>query len=395
MENDWLALAGGTIHPSPDAEPIPRGVILIRGGKIAAAGTRAAVHVPASARVLDCSGSTILAGFWNSHVHFFERKWAAADSLPSAELGRELSATFSRYGFTSVFDLGSPGENTRKIGHRVESGEVSGPRIRSTGEGLVPPGAVPSDDVLRVMGVMAFPAPEVATPEQARSASRKLLDQGADGIKVFASAPRGAPLSGSVMGAAVKEAHAAGKPVFVHPNSGADVLAALEAGVDVIAHTTPHSGAWDATVLAAIRKSRAALIPTLTLWNRYLRHDRVTTRERTAATALGQLRAWRDSGGTVLFGTDLGAIDPDPGEEYASMAAAGLGFREILSSLTTAPAGLFGESDSPGRVAEGMEADLAVIEGDPSADIAALASVRYTLRSGKIVYCSAPPAPSA
>jgi len=57
-------------------------------------------------------------------------------------------------------------------------------------------------------------------------------------------------------------AHRLGKPVFVHPNTGEDVLTAVRGGVDVIAHTTPQSGPWDETLLAAIKDHRVALIPT-------------------------------------------------------------------------------------------------------------------------------------
>src|SRR5580704_8086268 len=121
-----LALVGGAIYVSPTAEPIPNGVVLIRGGKISAVGSRAAVQVPATFQSLDCSGRTITAGFWNSHVHFFERKWTNAAAIPAAELARQLQDMFTRYGFTSVFDTASPWENTKRIRERVDSDEVSG-----------------------------------------------------------------------------------------------------------------------------------------------------------------------------------------------------------------------------------------------------------------------------
>jgi imidazolonepropionase-like amidohydrolase len=177
-----------------------------------------------------------------------------------------------------------------------------------------------------------------------------------------------------------------GKPVFVHPNSGADVLAAVRGGVDVIGHTTPHSGPWDETILAAMKERGVALTPTLTVWKYYARHDRISTQEQVAATAIGQLRAWLAVGGTVLFGTDLGAVDYDPSEEYALMAEAGMSFGQILASLTTAPAGRFGESKQLGRIAAGLQADLVVLKDDPSKNIRALTAVEYTLRAGKIIY---------
>ena len=129
-----------------------------------------------------------------------------------------------------------------------------------------------------------------------------------------------------------------------------------------------------------------ALTPTLTLWKYYARHDRISAQEKIANTAIGQLRAWLASGGTVLFGTDLGAVDYDPSEEYALMAEAGMSFRQILASLTTAPAERFGESKQLGRIAAGLQADLVVLKGDPSKNIRALAAAQYTLRAGKVIY---------
>src|SRR5438105_4551095 len=264
-----LALVGGTIYRSPDDSPLPDGAVLVQNGTIVAVGPKASVRIPADARVLDCSGLTIAAGFWNSHVHFFERKWADVATIPARELGRQLEEMFTRYGFTSVFDIGSIWDNTRRLRERVESGEVAGPRIRSTGEGLVPPGAVPSEQVLNVMGVMKFPLPEITDAAQAAAASKKLLDDGVDGIKVFASSPRSASLPESVIQAAVREAHRLGKPVFVHPNTGADVLAAVRGGVDVIAHTTPHSGPWDESIITAMKERGVAFSTTLSIWSFY------------------------------------------------------------------------------------------------------------------------------
>jgi len=384
--NPDLALVGGTIYVSPTDEPIRNGVVLIHGTKIAAVGSRAAVQVPPAAQVLDCSGLTITAGFWNSHVHFFERKWANAATIPARELSRQLQDMLTRYGFTSVFDLGSMWENTRQLRDRIESGGVPGPKIHSTGEALLPVGALPSDTVLSMMGVMKFPAPEIADAAQATAASKKLLEEGVDGIKLFASAPRGASLPESAMQAAVNEAHRLGKPVFVHPNSGSDVLAAVRAGVDVVGHTTPHSGPWGETILTAMKEHRVALTPTLTIWEYYMRHDRVSAQEQVVSTEVGQLRAWLASGGTVLFGNDLGAVEYDPTEEYALMAEAGMSFRQILASLTTAPAERFKESSQLGRVAAGLQADLVVLKDDPANNIRALTAVRYTLRAGKVIY---------
>src|SRR5207247_4906887 len=92
--------------------------------------------------------------------------------------------------------------------------------------------------------------------------------------------------------------------------------------------------------------------------------------------AVEQLRAWIDSDGTILFGTDLGAVDPDPSNEYQLLRDAGMGFAEMLASLTTSPAARFGGS---ARAAAGLPAGLVVFAGD-------FANVRYTVIGGEIVY---------
>src|SRR5207245_5018402 len=115
------------------------------------------------------------AGFWNSHVHFFERKWSAASSIPAPELARQLQEMLTRYGFTSVYDTGSAWDNTRRLRDRVDSGEVPGPKIRSTGEALISPGARPSDNVLRILGDMVFSNFEVSNAREAVEAAQRLI----------------------------------------------------------------------------------------------------------------------------------------------------------------------------------------------------------------------------
>ena len=140
------------------------------------------------------------------------------------------------------------------------------------------------------------------------------------------------------------------------------------------------------SLLSLSSSARALKQPTLWIWKWYSRHDRQSAQDKIANTEVGQLRAWLAAGGTVLFGTDLGAVDPDPSEEYALMSQAGMTFRQILASLTTTPAEWFGQSKQLGRVAPGYQADLVVLNNDPSKNIQALTDVQYTLRAGKIIY---------
>jgi imidazolonepropionase-like amidohydrolase len=395
-----LALVGGTIYASPTEEPIRDGAILIDGGKIAAVGRRASVRVPRGTNVIDATGSTITAGFWNSHVHFLERMWTDPAKLPAADLTRQFQMMLTQYGFTSVFDIWSSLENTRQLRDRVESGDVAGPRIRATGPAMFPrAGAatglmeISPPAVWATLGFMPhdrIQLPRVADAAEAAAIARKLLDDGADGLKLYTGAPgRNGEVADGVLQALVKEGHSRGKPVFVHPTSADGLMASVRAGVDVLAHTTPQSGPWTEGILAAMKQARVALIPTLSFWRYQVRHERISAADALEEAAVGQLRSWVGAGGVVLYGTDLGWVTIyDPTGEYVLMEKAGMTFPQILASLTTAPAERFQDSKQLGRIAPGLIADLAVLRSDPSKDIRALASVDYTIRDGKVIYRS-------
>ncbi|HKU67843.1 MAG TPA: amidohydrolase family protein [Candidatus Baltobacteraceae bacterium] len=371
-----LALAGGTVYVDPLHDPIANGTVLLEGGTILAAGH--GIEPPTHARVLDCSGATVAAGFWNAHVHLFERKWANAAEIPAPELAEQLQS-FTRYGFTSVFDLGSSWRNTTIVRDRIASGEVDGPAIYSTGEIVIPPGALPPEAVLRALGTAPVQAHEIDSAEQGTRAAQTILAQGTDALKVFASGNAPAQkLAKDAFHAAVRQAHELERPVFAHVNDADDVLAALDAGVDVVAHTTPRSGAWDSSLTQAAKRRDAALTPTLAAWPHLMRHDRAGLVRHVHETAVAQLRAWLDAGAAVLFGTDVGAVEADPAPEFAMMREAGMTFAQILDSLTTAPAKRFARARKCGRIAAGYEADVTVFLTP--------FEVRYTIRGGRVVY---------
>jgi hypothetical protein len=73
-----LVLRGGSVYASPDAAPLPDAVVVISGGTISAVGSASDVQAPPDARVIDCAGKTVVAGFWNRHVHFTEAVWKSA-----------------------------------------------------------------------------------------------------------------------------------------------------------------------------------------------------------------------------------------------------------------------------------------------------------------------------
>jgi imidazolonepropionase-like amidohydrolase len=376
-----LALVGGKVYASPDAAPLDDAVVVTTDGVIAAIGRRGDVQVPSDARVIDCTGKTVVAGFWNSHVHFTEPVWRGAGSAPAAPMTVHMQAMLTRWGFTSVWDLGSDGRDTLALRRRVNSGEVPGPDIHTAGS-IFPKDGHP------VYLPAEMQLPMASTAEAAAQWARTFNGFGLDGLKLFTGSFMGSGkpvinMSPDIAKAAVEVAHAAGKPVFAHPQNMAGVDAVIAAGVDVMAHTVAGEPAYSAEQLARFKQQGIALTPTLSLFAKLPVPPEIAAR--IVDNIVGQLRSFSENGNMVLFGTDVGYIPLyDTTLEYELMYRA-LSERQVLASLTTNPAGYF-KAEKKGKVEKGFDADVVVLDGDPLADVKNLAKVAYTIRAGKVIY---------
>ena len=221
---------------------------------------------------------------------------------------------------------------------------------------------------------------------------RQQIHDGADGIKIFANSIERDDIFTMPLAVAqtiVAEAHDAHKPVFAHVSNDEGNEVAIQSGVDILAHTTPSGSLWSESFVKRLNAAHMALTPTLTLWDVEAKKDGAAPElaEKWMNKAIQQLKAFSQSGGQVLFGTDVGYIDHfDTSEEFMLMSRAGLSFQQILASLTTNPAQRFGSSSHLGRIARGMDADLTVLTADPAQDSAAFSKVRYTFVGGKVMY---------
>ncbi len=387
-----LAIVNARILAAPDAEAIERGVLLLRDGRILAVGP--SVEIPEGAERIDAQGATAVAGYWNSHVHFIAPPLSGARSRPAGELSRALSAQYLRWGFTTVFDIASMPGNAYALRERIESGEVTGPAILTVDAPFYPAGGTPIY-VLEFDGLgQDARAAEVANPGQARERAQRQFSEGADGAKLFTGAIVGGdtgvlPMAVDIARAVSETAHAAGKPVFAHPSNMAGLRAALDGGADVLSHPAPETGPWTPALLQELLERRVALIPSLKLFDIELDKEGVPASAKAHIIGLAQqqVAAYAAAGGMVLFGTDSGYIDwYDTRDELRLMAEAGLDWRQVLSSLTTAPAQRFGGDDNQGRLAPGQVADVVLLDADPRGDITAFAAVREVYRGGRRVY---------
>jgi imidazolonepropionase-like amidohydrolase len=374
-----LALVGGSVYASPDATPLPDAVVVTTGGAITAIGRRGEVQIPADARIIDCTGKTIVAGFWNSHVHFTQEPWRNAANAPVASLEEHMRAMLTKWGFTTVWDLGSDPRDTLALRRRITANEVAGPNIFLAGS-IFPKGGHP------VYLPAEMQLPEAATPDEATQMARGYLAMGLDGMKLFTGAYMGSKpvvnMDVAVAKAAVDVAHAQGRPVFAHPQNQIGVDTVIAASVDILAHTSPGQPTT-AEQLAQFKLHGTALIPTLALFTTVVLDPGMAAR--LVESGVGQLKAFSDNGGVVLFGTDVGFTKLYDTTLEVELMHRALSERQVLASLTTNPAQYF-KAAKKGRVELGFDADLAVLDGDPIADVHNLAKVAYTLRAGRIIY---------
>src|SRR5690349_2405933 len=63
------AIEHARVIPSPTGVVLEDATVVVRDGKVNSLGPSASVHVPDGARRVDGTGGTVLAGYWNVHVH--------------------------------------------------------------------------------------------------------------------------------------------------------------------------------------------------------------------------------------------------------------------------------------------------------------------------------------
>jgi len=376
-----LAIMGATVYSAPDATARTNVTVLIRHGVIV--GVDAHLRTPRGIKTISCEGCFVLAGFWNAHVHFMEPKWNDAANQPAEKLTHQMSEMLTHSGFTTVVDTGSDGDNTIALRRRVESGEVLGPRILTAGIPIFPAHSLPyylAELPAELKAKMAQPE----TASEATAAVDRNRAAGTDIVKLFTgsivSPDHITPMQEPIARAAADEAHRYGQLVFSHPSNLEGTKVAIDAGVDVLAHTPEVTSGIDEAMLRRMIAQHMTIIPTLKLFSR---DDNI-------ANIRGLDYQFHQLGGRLVYGTDTGFLtDYDQGEEFRQLMQAGFGFRDVLAMLTTAPAELFHLSQREGKVMTGMRGDLTILSEDPaSGHPEAFTRIRYTIRGGNVIWRS-------
>jgi imidazolonepropionase-like amidohydrolase len=232
---------------------------------------------------------------------------------------------------------------------------------------------------------MLWLMPQPATPEAAVRDIQRNIRAGADVLKLFTGTyvarARIKPMQVDIARVSVETAHAAGEVAFAHPSNLAGLKVALDSGVDALAHT-PDTTDGIADDLIAQMAQKASMIPTLKMFA-----STVTNKSSYLDPIYAIVRRFREYGGRLLFGTDVGYMDDYTTEkEFEALERCGLTPLDVLRMLTVSPAERMGVTGSKGTLEPGKLADFVVLGSDPASHSKAFADVRATVRSGRVIW---------
>ncbi len=111
-------------------EIIENADIVVRNSRIEAIGARGSVQIPAGARVFDVAGKVVMPGMVDTHYH---PQWLTP-GIHNTQTWQYL-ATLA-YGTTTTRDPQTSSTDFLSYGDRVETGDMVGPRIYTTGPGV-------------------------------------------------------------------------------------------------------------------------------------------------------------------------------------------------------------------------------------------------------------------
>lgn len=402
--------------------------VVISGGKIVGIVQTGKMPAVAGAQIISGEGATLVPGLIDMHGHVNTStgpSWQSALPDPEANLRAYLYA-----GVTTVFDPSDASDDAFSRRERVANGELIGPRIYSTGMLITCSGGHPRAliQMLAPSWIAWYLVPRAATAvdteAEAFAEVNRLADAGADAIKIVIDAiPLDAPrMPRKIAAAIVAQAKFRGLRTVAHIGTTEDAIDAAEAGVALWVHGVYKERIPDdkIAVLAGYGIPVVTTSEVFDRWGRSRQGPIDPTRLETEIVAqqvldafaeppedfdvggfnswlelaantrevrLDNVRRMHEAGMTILAGSDVqSGVFPGASlhRELAILVDAGFTPAEAIRAATLDPARFLaggGEPDS-GIIQVGKRADLLLVNGDPTLDIAALADIRQVFLQG-------------
>jgi imidazolonepropionase-like amidohydrolase len=374
-QTDAVTIRAGTLidgrgHTTRDV------VITVRDGRI--------VKLGASSESVtrDLSRFTVMPGWIDTHVHigwhFGPDGRLQVGEEPPAQLalyGAENAYLTLTGGFTAVQSVGAPSDVPLR--DAIARGILPGPRLLTS--------------------VRQFTR---GTADELREGIRRAKAEGADAIKLFASASireGGAQtIDDRALRAACDEAKSLGLRTLVHAHSAASIRAATLAGCSQVEHGTfatdevldlmaRHGTYFDPNVGVVLQNYLANKPRFLGIGN--YNEEGFEAMEKAIPVVLDTFkRAIATPLLKVVFGTDAvaGAHGHNVEEAIVRVQKGHQPPMAAIVSMTSLAAESLHMKDRIGTIAPGMEADLVAVDGDPLSDITALRRVVFVMKGGRI-----------
>jgi imidazolonepropionase-like amidohydrolase len=420
-----IALTHARVIDGTGAPPRADQTIIIANGKIETIGDSSSTPAPDGAQVLDLTGKTAIPGLVGMHDHMFYPSGRAAVAIYN-EMGFSFPRLYLSSGVTTIRTTGSIEPYTDlELKKLIDAGKLIGPKMHVTGPYLEGPGSFTPN------------MHELTGPDDARRLVDYWADEGVTSYKAYMhitraelsaaieeALKRGFKITGHLCSIGFKEAAALGIDDVEHglmvdtefdPNKAPDVCPSQQetaetlAGMDVegdsiqstirdlIAHhvavtstmpvfetDVPGRPPLEMRVLdAMLPEARVSYLTVRALigqnpdspWPVLLKKEMQF--ERDFAKAGGLLLAGEDPTG---YGGDLAGFGDQ--REVELLVEGGFSPVEAIHIATENGAKFLGEDDRIGTLAAGKDADLAVIDGDPSAKIEDIEKTELVFKDG-------------
>jgi len=390
--------------------------VLAQDGKIVAVGAAGSLKTPAGAQIIEGRGKTLVPGIWDSHLHIGD-DWDVLSNMAN--------------GITS---FRSPGTNFDRA---IEATKRRADHSLLMGEPFISV-IIDKKDPLAAQG-----AEVVSSPEEAIAAVRRVKAAGLWGVKFYTS------MNPAWIAPAAAEAHKLGLHVHGHVPAGMKPSEAVAAGYDELTHlnfvvmeSMPREVIDKANTrqrvegparyfkdvdldaplmsgfVADLAKKKTIVDPTIVIFEGMLTQDGGKPQpayapymgiispvlERSVFTAGGYpliegltrddyrksyakmvelVGRLHKAGVTIVAGTDGWGIELI--RELEIYKQAGFSAAEAIQSATIVPARVVGADKRTGSIAVGKEADMVLVDGDPSTDLGVLRRVVTVVSDGYVM----------
>ena len=394
------AIVGGTVVDLEGKAPIENAVILVEGERIAAIGKAGNVKIPDGAEQIDTSGTWLIPGLMNMHVHL----GLVLPGKLTAELADESEAALAlrmamnareslQAGVTTIRLTGDRAHADLDLMRAINKGQVDGPRIYSAGEALT----ISAGHGSQQSGRTKYDGPDALI-----KGVRTQISAGAQWIKIMISggiATDGGGLAEALMTpeeieAVVDAAHRFGVKVTAHSGSPPATNVAVDAGLDCVEHgyfldrptlkKMKEHGTWLVPTIVVSQPATAPFFERIGSPQWYLKR-----RESAGKAHWRALEMAIEEGVNIALGTDQMPAEPNDGTTATAREAqyyveAGMTPLQALRSATIETASLLEAEDEIGTLEEGKYADIVAVDRDPTQDIKALRNILLVMKGGKV-----------